>query len=177
MTKEAKQVAVAATAAFVAAAVLLLIVILPAEYGWDPLGAGELLGVAGLSYEDSDALREETGTWRRDSVTFELPPFASVEYKYRLEQGQTLLYDWQSTGELVIDMHSEPDGAAPGYAQSFRQMRGEASNGSFRAPFSGIHGWFFQNRGQDTVTITLNTRGFFTYAIEFSEGREIRREF
>jgi hypothetical protein len=99
-----------------------------------------------------------------------------VEYKYRLAEGQAMLFSWRADGELVVDMHSEPDDAAPGYAESFLQSRSTVSQGSFKAPFDGIHGWFFQNRGSDTVTVTLETRGYSPYAVEFSEGREIRRE-
>ena len=31
----------------------------------------------------------------------------------------------------------------------------------FHAPFSGIHGWFWENRGLTTVTVKLNASGFF----------------
>jgi len=177
MTTKDGQLVIATLSALAAAAVMLLTVILPAEYGWDPLGTGDLLGLTGLSVEDANALANEPGAWQSDAMAFELPPFASVEYKYRLEQGQTLLFEWQSDGEVVVDMHGEPDGAAPGYAESFRQSRGRRNSGSYRAPFSGVHGWFFQNRGETDVTVSLETQGFYSHAIEYSEGRELRRNF
>lgn len=90
-----------------------------------------------------------------------------VEYKYRLAERASLLFSWAATGEVIYDFHSEPDGAPEGYAQSFEKGRTAQSNGSYAAPFSGIHGWYWENPGAEDVTITLTTAGFYTEATEF----------
>jgi hypothetical protein len=33
--------------------------------------------------------------------------------------------------------------------------------GSFTAPFDGTHGWYFRNKGETPVTITVRTTGFY----------------
>lgn len=135
------------------------------------------MGLLGLSEEGQTALAPQTAGWQTDKITFELAPFESVEYKYHMDEESALLFDWEASGEVVYDMHSEPEGAAPGYAISFMQSRGIAEHGNYTAPFPGLHGWFWQNREQATVTVTLSTAGYFEYAIEFRDGKENRRDF
>ena len=160
----------------IAASVLVLFV-LPAEYGLDPLGAGEKLGLTALSDQQQTALQSRPEALQQDSRRFVLAPFEAVEYKYRLEQGAAFLYQWRASGEVLYDMHSEPDGAAPGFAQSFAKSRDTKDSGTYVAPFSGIHGWFWQNRGKQEVTVELETKGFYPYAVQFSDGRDQRVEF
>ena len=110
-----------------------------------------------------------------DRVRFELAPFESVEYKYRLERDGGMVYSWLASGEVLFDLHAEPDGGRPGYAESFAQGRDKERNGTYVAPFSGIHGWFWENRGMEAVTVELQASGFFDHAIEFRDGDESRR--
>ncbi len=94
-----------------------------------------------------------------------------MEYKYRLEQGEALLYSWTATGHVNYELHAEPDGAPRGYAQTYelRQATSEAS-GTLTAPFSGIHGWFWENLGDEEITVTLTAAGFFNISHEFRTG-------
>lgn len=171
-TPDRRRIIGASLASLLVALILLVTLVLPAEYGWDPLGTGAALGLLGMSEGGGSALHSQEGEWRKDSIEFTLSPFEAVEYKYRLEAGDTLLYHWRSNEAVVFDMHAEPDGAAPGFAESFEKSQGSFRSGSYRAPFAGIHGWFWQNRSQTEVTVTLQTRGFFSSATEFRDGRE-----
>jgi hypothetical protein len=153
-----------------AAAVILVTVVLPAEYGLDPLGTGEMLGVLGLSHPPPTAISNEEESFRSDTIRFDLSPFQSVEYKYRLEPGASLVFSWMSTGEVLYDFHAEPDGAERGFAESFEQGRSTGANGTYIAPFPGIHGWFWENRGSSAVVVDLVTSGFYSKATEFRDG-------
>ncbi len=174
---ESRRIIVSSAVSFVAAAILLLTVVLPAEYGWDPLGTGEAMGLLGLAGDDVRPLRAQPQNWHSDEIRFQLLPFESVEYKYRLEEGAAMLYRWTADGELLFDMHSEPDGAATGYAETFNKANSQAEQGNYTAPFAGIHGWFWQNRGEEEVTVTLRTAGFYSSAIEFRDGHSFRYAF
>ncbi|GAB5453448.1 MAG: hypothetical protein Hals2KO_37760 [Halioglobus sp.] len=167
----------ASAGALCAALVLLVTVVLPAEYGWDPLGTGARLGLGDLSEEYNNALASQAFAWQADQRQFQLAPFEAVEFKYRLEAGAALLYDWQAQDAVLFDMHAEPDGAAPGYAQSFEKARAARRQGSYVAPFSGIHGWFWQNRTQRDITVTLRVQGFFRAAKELRDGHEFEYGF
>jgi hypothetical protein len=168
MTAEAKRVILATFAAAGTAAVLLVTVVLPAEYGIDPLGTGSALGLTALADAGRQAIEPQPGPVKRDAIEFTLGPYEMVEYKYRLDQGSAMLFSWESTGEVIYDFHSEPDGAPEGTAQSFEKGRAAMADGTYAAPFTGIHGWFWENPNSRPVTITLTTAGFYTHATEFT---------
>lgn len=162
--------------ALLAAAVLLVTAILPAEYGIDPLRTGRLLGLIDLAQAGTGVVVSQEGEHRLDSREFVLGPFQAVEYKYRIEKGGGMVFSWQATGRVRSDLHSEPDGAEPGYAESFDQREGTAGNGTYTAPFSGIHGWYWENVDTKDVRITLTTAGFYSAAQEFFGGGSVSHE-
>ena len=131
--------------------------------------------MAGLSRDVTSTLARQEDRFLTDEMRFTLSPFESVEYKYRLEEGDSMLYDWRATGAVLYELHSEPDGAEPGYAESFDRARAERGAGTYVAPFPGIHGWFWENRGDADATLTLRTAGFYTTAFEFRDGGRFER--
>lgn len=163
-------------AAVVVAAVILVCTVLPAEYGFDPTGFGEIAGLTGLADVPATAMTSQQGELTEDEVVFELQSFESVEYKYRLAKDAALLFGWSATGDVTYDLHAEPDGAAKGYAESFAKGKSAAESGSYTAPFAGIHGWFWENRNQQSVAVTLKTSGFYRSSILFRDGREQHRQ-
>ena len=165
-----RKLGIATLAALLGAAIVLVTFILPAEYGMDPLGTGAALGLGALAEPGSRTLMSQDEAYSVNSVEFILGPFESVEYKYRIEEGGSMLYSWEATGELLFGMHSEPDGAPEGYAETFGKARTNGDNGTYIAPFSGIHGWFWENRGMDDVTLKLISAGFYSGATEFRGG-------
>lgn len=158
------------------AVLTLVLFVLPAEYGVDPLGAGEAFGIKGMSGYSVDALSLEAGAFTEDYVEFPLGPFESIEYKYAMQAGQAMVYSWQVEDEVVFDFHSQAQGSEPEQAVSFSVGRAAAQHGTFVAPYSGIHGWFWENRGQQEVTVRLSSRGFFARSITFSRSGEYARE-
>jgi hypothetical protein len=173
---QAKRIVMASLAALFTAVLILVLLVLPAEYGLDPLGTGKALGLMELSDGERGALSVQPSAWRQDEINFELIPFESVEYKYRLSAGAGMVYSWQANGEVLAEMHSEPDGAAPGYAETFSKQTVDGDHGTYTAPFDGIHGWYWQNRGSEDVTVTLKASGFFDTAIIMSSDRRDERE-
>jgi hypothetical protein len=164
-----RKILLATAGAAVVAAIILITAVLPAEYGIDPLGTGRLMGLTDLAGNSTAAIKRQDAAYRTNTASFELGPYEFVEFKYRLEQGATMVYSWTSTGPVIYDFHSEPDGAPPGYAESFDKAQSPAAHGSYTAPFSGIHGWFWENPNPKPVTITLTTAGFYSSAQEFRD--------
>ena len=157
-----KKILISAVVSVALAALILLGLILPAEFDLDPLGTGQQFGLLGLSNPPDTAVSPEEKRFQTDEQVFELAPFESVELKYRLQQRGSLLYAFEATGETVYNLHAEPDGAPAGYAESFDQQRTQLANGLYRAEFDGLHGWFFENRGDVTITVRLtNSRVLF----------------
>ncbi|MEX2470292.1 MAG: hypothetical protein WD396_11095, partial [Pseudohongiellaceae bacterium] len=140
-----KNILIASLVALAVAALLLLTVILPAEFGVDPLGTGRLTGLVALSNAETP-FEEQLEVHRSDYVEFELGPFESVEYKYLLDLDAPMVFSWLADGEVYFDMHAEPAGLGEEYVESFEQGNADRRMGSYHAPFAGIHGWFWENR-------------------------------
>ena len=180
-----EHIAINAGAALLGAGLLLVVAVLPAEYGVDPLGVGRRLGLTAMSDAKKEIDAFEAGktaaggaptvvpqdrAYQNDTVSFTLGPKESIEYKYRLDKGESLLYSWKATGLVNYELHAEPDGAPRGYAESFDKQSGkQTASGTLVAPFSGIHGWYWENTTAAPVTVTLSAAGFFNMAHTFAK--------
>lgn len=169
-----RNILIASIVALLVAVLVLFVAILPAEFGVDPLGTGEVLGLNALS-RDELPLEEQLEAHREDFVEFELGPFQSVEYKYLMDLDASMVFSWTASDELYYDMHAEPAGLGGDYAESFEQGNAVARFGSYHAPFAGIHGWFWENRGSRLVTLKLYAAGFIQTSTVFRDGGEFER--
>lgn len=181
--------------ALVSAVVLLVTIVLPAEYAIDPVGTGRWLGLTEIASPsltpveavDPDGavlapvqhgpLGEYPAEFKMDVFEIALGPYEYVEYKYRLEQGATMLYSWTANVPLLQDFHGErASGASDGgpVEESFDKRDRRQATGSFTAPFSGIHGWYWENPGAGTITIRLTSSGFYSSALEIRSDRSRR---
>ena len=173
-----RTLAKATAVALVVAAIVLVTIVLPAEYGIDPLGTGAATGLIGLSQaqpppivaDESGPVRPQPADYKIDTRQFTLQPFGGyVEYKYVLEPGATMLYTWSATGVVNFDFHTEPEGLPPSASDSFERGTASEGRGSYSAPYAGIHGWFWENDEEDVVTVTVTTAGFYSAAKEFRD--------
>lgn len=160
------------------ATVLLVCVVLPAEYGRDITGVGEILGLTEMGRiklqlareaaatstksGDSPTVAADDGRPRQDSLSIALPPAGSTEVKLSMRKGQKATYDWRAdTVEVFYNMHGEPPEPPPGFNFSYGKGSSRGERGELVAEFDGIHGWFWRNRSDQTVTITLHTAGAY----------------
>lgn len=166
------RIVLATVVALVVASLVLVLFILPAEYNRDPTGIGEALGIKGLSETGPSVLtlNGQNSSLYQEEVSFELLPFEFVEYKYRLSEGAALVYVWDVEHEVSFEFHGEPDDGPEGYAKTFSIGKGAGNKGAFTAPFTGIHGWYWANRGTEPVTVTLRVAGFYTATYAFRDG-------
>jgi hypothetical protein len=191
-TEIRQRIAVVAGAALLAAGLILVMFVLPAEYGVDPLGTGARLGLVqlGITGQQVDALNAaaaaggtgrgaiivaQNGPFQQETVAFKVAAHDGMEYKYRLEKGEALLYSWSATAPVNYELHAEPDGAPRGYAQSYEKRPStDQASGTLTAPFAGIHGWYWENAGDREITVTLRTAGFYNIAHEFRKGAPVK---
>jgi hypothetical protein len=110
-------------------------------------------------------------------VDFKLAPHEGMEYKYRLDKGEALLYSWNASGPVNYEFHAEPDGAPAGYAQTYEKKSAQLqATGTLTAPFPGIHGWYWENTTDKEVTVTLKSAGFYNLAHEFRNGQPTKNK-
>lgn len=179
-----EKIAVAAGFALLVAAVVLLTTVLPAEYGLDPFGTGEKLGLMALAEAEATAAQAtiissgpaktttlQSRIYKVDSREFQLAPSEGMEFKYHIEKGGGLLYTWTADANVEYEFHGEPEGGPAGAYESYDLSAGEKGAGNFTAPFTGIHGWYWLNKTPNPVTVRLTSAGFYTGATEFRKDK------
>lgn len=167
----------ASVIAAVIAAIVLLVAVLPAEYGIDPLGTGRALGLMDLADASESPFEKTEQVHKVDRTEFILEPFQSVEYKYQLSEGSTMIFSWVATGELVFDMHADPEGMdGEEGVESYDKGNAFSGSGIYHAAFTGIHGWFWENRSFDEVHVQLESAGYYDSSVVFRDGGSFDRE-
>jgi hypothetical protein len=97
---------------------------------------------------------------RSDIVTIDIPAGKGLEYKLLMGAFVHLEYEWNTDGEpLYFDFHGEPKGDKTGYFESFSITTADKMKGSLTTPFAGSHGWYWKNRTDSVITVTLSTKG------------------
>jgi hypothetical protein len=183
-----------------AAALILVTVVWPSEYGLDPTGIGGALGLAEMG-EIKTQLAEEAEADRlmmegtvepqsslqpglldaifgaivgtahaqeapaaaaawTDEITFSLDPGQGIEIKLVMEEGAIAPFEWVVAGGAVnFDLH----GDGSGNEISYEKGRGVPEDaGELTAAFTGNHGWFWRNRGDAPVSVTLRVAGAYS---------------
>jgi hypothetical protein len=176
--------------AIIAAAVLLVTVVLPSEYGIDPTRIGRVLGLtrmgeikmalAAEAERDrvADAARpapeqaipvatapparaaaeSEGHAPRTDEMTVTLKPGEGAEVKLEMVKGATATYEWSTAGGAVNhDTHGE--GANKAFISYKKGTQVDRDAGELTAAFDGSHGWFWRNRTNQDVTVTVKATG------------------
>ncbi len=204
------QLVKATLAGAVAAGLILITTVLPAEYGIDPTGIGGKLGLGVLAADHEDessppnpvagpvqsagqvasaatspadhsqitskaaeafganagqrfdtaAVSLRTTPYRNDTLSVTLAPGKGAEVKAMLKAGDGIVFHWKATGDVALDMHGErPDAKGTWTSYAVERAQREAS-GTFIAPFDGSHGWYWQNRGTEPVTVEIQVAGY-----------------
>jgi hypothetical protein len=109
----------------------------------------------------AEPVAEPQPALKSDEVTVTLKPGEASEIKLEMLDKATVSYEWATDGVPVNhDTHGEPYNGPKGYYHSYskaKQVKGD--KGEFTAIFDGTHGWFWRNRSNRDVTITLKTKG------------------
>lgn len=168
--------------AFSTGCILLVSIILPAEYGVDPTGLGAKLGLTQLSMASESksvniAMQSEnlesvsviepvwksSAPFRSDTMTLTLFPNQGAEIKAIMKKNENLVFNWEVKGGVAyFDMHGEALDAVGDEFTSYWEGDNETiTSGTFIAPFDGTHGWYWQNKGSEPIEVHLSTSGFY----------------
>lgn len=194
------------------AVIILVLFVLPAEYGIDPVGTGRALGLTALanasqkpatpaSAEEkpapaaaetavimpelhasangdaptvTGAFIPQASRFQMDSREIVLAPGEGMEIKYNMKKGAGLLYSWTASATLLYEFHGEPDVKPAGkegtdYYESYElgdKVGKSQAHGTFVAPTTGIHGWFWENKSAAPVKLKLVNAGFFDWVMQ-----------
>ncbi|MCG7495282.1 transmembrane anchor protein [Vibrio sp. Of7-15] len=189
-TPSAMQLLKSTAIALVVAIVLLLTVIIPAEYGVDPTGVGRILGLKEMGEMKADFEQEKhkdhhghevsktdqndpTKSSESSLIVYDeekeevlslvLGPNQSTEVKLEMLEGNKVYFYWTANGSaLNYDLHGDPYNAPTDFYHSYEKGKGVAEQkGELYAAFSGLHGWYWRNRTEEPVKVTLEVKGQF----------------
>jgi hypothetical protein len=208
--------------ALAVAAVLLVTVILPAEYAIDPLGTGKALRLTDLSKADAAKAQakaaapapttasagsktlnasiiptlepaadggaprmkgtfiEQQKGYKMDSREMELKAGEGLEIKYNMKKGAGMVYSWTASDKLLFEFHGEPNVKPAGkegtdYYETYdidNQTGKDQGHGTFIAPSSGIHGWFWENKTPNAVKLKIVSSGFYDWIFQNRNNKE-----
>lgn len=168
--------------ALIVAGVILITIVLPAEYGIDPTGIGSRLGLTALNASQSatkvvsptnqtvelgqqlltSAVVKSEVPFRSNEMTITLLEDEGSEIKALMKKGEQFVFSWTTDGGKVnFDMHGEQPNAGEAFTSYWKDKQQTSASGTFVAPFDGTHGWYWRNRGNKPVTITVKVSGFF----------------
>lgn len=182
--------------ALAVALLLLVTVVMPAEYAIDPTGIGRLLGMTQMG-EVKQAIAQENAapvqvvaesvavqvppvaaapvaavaaaasstaaqvSTRQDEVSITLEPGQGAEVKLEMKKGAQVSFLWTANGGKVnYDTHGDPYGAPRDFYHGYgKGKQTPQDEGVLTAAFDGKHGWFWRNRGEQPVKVTLRVSG------------------
>jgi hypothetical protein len=173
--------------AAVTAGALLVTVVMPAEYGIDPTGVGNAIGLkkmgeikTSLAEEAaadeakdvlaeqqspslvSDPVAKDTPATLNHEMKVTLAPDEGTEIKVAMSKGSTVQYEWWTDGgKANFDAHADSKELDIDY-HSYEKGSEQKKVGTIEAAFDGSHGWFWRNRTSTPLTITLKTNGEYT---------------
>lgn len=187
-----KKLVLSTFVAIVLSTAILFTIVLPAEFGIDYTGLGRVLGLTTMgeiktslatekSNEKTDtALRElpvvtEQPTSstenlpseplhviRNDTLSLTLQPNEGKEIKVTLSEKENVSFVWSTDGEKVnFDMHADSEELGIDY-HCYEKGSDVRREGTLEAAFNGHHGWFWRNRSDKVVTVTLRTSGAYS---------------
>ena len=169
--------------AFLVAVVVLLVAVLPAEYGVDITGLGKVFGLqqmgeikAELEQANHKQEKQELATVETNkpieekpaeaqensaSIEFQLEPGQSIEYKLEMDKDAEVHFLWEVSGGAAFhDTHGDAGKDFISYKKGRDVQKDE---GLLKAAFTGNHGWYWKNKGDKAITIKLDVKGNFKY--------------
>jgi hypothetical protein len=164
------------------ASVILVTIVLPAEYGIDYTGVGRILGLkemgetkVALAKEDAAHAAEAAAVAAEPASTPASPAESAVktevadltllpdegkEIKLVMRKDARVTYAW-TTNRGVVNYDTHADSPTIKYHGYAKGERAKADSGSLTAAFDGNHGWYWRNRSTDTVVVSLRVAGDF----------------
>jgi len=174
-----KQLFISTIIAIIVAAVILITVVLPSEYGVDITGIGSALGLKKMG-EIKTSLEKEANSPKKNAVLetnnikkentkkeikseklqYEIKPGKAIEIKLVMDKASKVTYKWScSTGSVNYDLHG--DSKVNDFISYKKGRSTTTENGTLVAKFTGNHGWWWKNIGNETLTITLEISGAY----------------
>jgi hypothetical protein len=122
----------------------------------------------------------QTKGYQMDSREITLKAGEGLEIKYNMKKGAGMVYSWTASDKLLFEFHGEPNVKPAGkegtdYYETYdidNETGKDQAHGTFVAPSSGIHGWFWENKTPNAVTLKLVSAGFYDWIFQNRDNKE-----
>lgn len=105
---------------------------------------------------NTDSTVQTSSSWLHES-DYTLAPDQGIEVKLVMDEGAVAEFEWDAN-DSVVNHDTHGDGLNKSI--SYNQGRSvSVETGEITAAFDGNHGWYWRNRTDKEVVITLRTRG------------------
>lgn len=108
--------------------------------------------------------------FRSETILIEIEDLGEVEHKFIMSEDMSFVYSWQVLGArgdgVYFDFHGHPraedrDSFPEDFEMAYSKSEGTVQNGSFTAPFDGLHGFYFMNLEEGPITVELKVSGYY----------------
>ncbi len=178
--------------AAITAGIILVTIVMPAEYGLDPTGLGEKIGLKKMGEIKvslaKEAAEEQAGSpVKTEPVTegveaapdvpaqteadkkistheieITIAPNGAAEVKAVMGKGAVLNYSWQTDGGKAVYNMHGDSEKLKINYHNYNKGKATEKSGKMTAAFEGSHGWSWRNRTSETFTVTLKTEGEYS---------------
>ena len=107
-----------------------------------------------------------TGELHEGDYQIPVPAGEALEFMLEMDAGETITYRWTTQvepGQFTAEFHGHTirQGEEPGTVMIYDSHQADREQGSLAAPFDGIHGWYFNNEGEQDIVVDLRVVGFY----------------
>jgi len=143
------------------------------HWAFAAIGGVALVGAASSQVQWNEmpladgVFREYSSDYRTDVIDIPLEAFGELEYKLGLNEGDSIVYQWDAVEldepeKLYAEFHGHtPPVNNVGDLMFYRKANGGTERGTLVAPFTGIHGWYLRNEGDEPIVVRLKVAGFY----------------
>jgi len=111
---------------------------------------------------DNPPPKEQLAT-RQDHFQVIVPAGKGVEFKINMLKYGKVKYEWSTDqGVLYFDFHGEVKQENPPknvFFESYTMAYAHNMVGTFLAPFEGKHGWYFKNKTNNDIKVSIRLKG------------------
>jgi len=159
------------------AAIILITIVLPAEYGIDPTGVGRILGLkkmgdikvslAEKSFSDKSGQAKSASGIEYNQTNYisqmgeikiSFEPNEGRELKVSMKKDDQISYNWETDGEAIYFAAHTDSGVPHDYGEGTKI----GDKGVLKAFCDGRHGWWFKNRTSKEITLTFKVDGNYS---------------
>ena len=95
-------------------------------------------------------------------MTVTLTPTQGIEVKLEMTKDQVASYRWDvDSGAVFFDLHGQGPKPTGHPTQRYGQGILHSAQGEITAAFDGMHGWYWENRTNHDVQVTVKAWGQF----------------